>query len=74
MVFPPLLQEVCPWNVKFARAVPPGSPYAARAVLAGKDARVPAEEILAMDEAAYREAFRGSAMKRFTRVGFAHTS
>ncbi len=57
-------QEVCPWNVKFARALPEGSPYAARAVLAGKDARALAEEVLAMDDAAYRAAFRGSAMKR----------
>jgi epoxyqueuosine reductase len=55
---------VCPWNVKFARTLPAGSPYAARPVLAGQDARTLAEEILAMDEAAYREAFRGSAMKR----------
>jgi len=57
-------QEVCPWNVKFARAVPAGSPYAARGVIAGKHARTLAEEILAVDEAAYRDAFRGSAMKR----------
>lgn len=62
-------QEVCPWNVKFARALPEGSPYSARAVLAGKDARALAEEIVAMDEAAYREAFGGSAMKRAKLAG-----
>jgi epoxyqueuosine reductase QueG len=56
-------QEVCPWNVKFARAVPAGSPYSARPVLAGRDARTLAMEILAMDDDEYREAFRGSAMK-----------
>lgn len=62
-------QEVCPWNVKFARALPEGSPYAARAVLAGKDARTLAEEILAMDDDAYRAGFKGSAMKRAKLAG-----
>jgi epoxyqueuosine reductase len=60
---------VCPWNVKFARALPEGSPYAARECLAGKDAATLAGEILAMDEAAYREAFRGCAMKRAKLAG-----
>lgn len=58
-----ICQDVCPWNVKFAQALREPS-FAPRAVLADKDARRLAEEILAMDEAAYREAFRGSAMKR----------
>jgi epoxyqueuosine reductase len=62
-------QEVCPWNVKFARELSEGSPYAARAVLAGKDARMLADEILAMDDVAYRDAFRGSAMKRAKLAG-----
>ena len=57
-------QDVCPWNVRFARALPDDSPFAARAALAGKDARTLAREILAMDVDAYRAAFRGSAMKR----------
>jgi epoxyqueuosine reductase len=60
---------VCPWNVKFSRALPAGSPYAARAVLAGKDARALAEEVLAMDDVAYRDAFKGSAMKRAKLAG-----
>jgi epoxyqueuosine reductase len=60
---------VCPWNVKFARTLPAGSPYAARDVLAGKDARTLAEEVLAMDDTAYRDAFRGSAMKRAKLAG-----
>jgi len=38
--------------------------FAARAVLAGKDARVLAAEILAMSDETYRAAFRSSAMKR----------
>mgnify|MGYP002780036133 CR=1 FL=1 len=57
-------QDVCPWNVRFARALPDGSPFAARAALAGSDARTLAREILAMDLDAYRAAFRGSAMRR----------
>jgi epoxyqueuosine reductase len=62
-------QEVCPWNVKFALTLPEGSPYAARDMLAGKDARTLAAEILAMDEVTYRDAFKGSAMKRAKLAG-----
>lgn len=57
-------QEVCPWNVKFARPLPEGSPFAAREVLAGKDARTLAREILAMTQEEFSAAFRGSPMKR----------
>jgi hypothetical protein len=39
---------VCPWNVRFARELPNDSPYAARDVLAGKDARALARELLVM--------------------------
>ena len=62
-------QEVCPWNVRFARTLPAGSPFAARPALAGKDARTLAAELLAMDQPAYAEAFRGSAMKRAKLAG-----
>jgi epoxyqueuosine reductase len=61
-------QEVCPWNVSFARGVREPA-FAARDVLAGKKARALAEEILAMDDEAYRTAFRGSAMKRAKLAG-----
>jgi epoxyqueuosine reductase QueG len=61
-------QEVCPWNVSFARSVREPA-FAARDVLAGKEARVLAEEILAMDDDAYRTAFKGSAMKRAKLAG-----
>ena len=61
-------QEVCPWNVKFAAPVREAA-FAARAVIGTKDARTLATEILAMDEDAYREAFRGSAMKRAKLAG-----
>ena len=61
-------QDVCPWNVKFARELKEPA-FAPRAVLADKDAATLAREILAMDEPAYREAFRGSAMKRAKLAG-----
>ena len=57
-------QDVCPWNARFARELPNGSPFAPRAALAGKDARTLARAVLAMDVEGYRAAFRGSAMKR----------
>ncbi len=57
-------QDVCPWNVRFARELPGDSPFRPREALAGKDARQLAREILAMDVDAYRAAFRGSPMKR----------
>ena len=64
-----ICQEVCPWNVRFARPLPEGSPFTARPVVAGKDARTLATEFLAMDQTAYAEAFRGSAMKRAKLAG-----
>ena len=57
-------QDVCPWNVKFSQELPEGSPFAARAMFVEKDARTLAREILAMDQAEYAAAFKGSAMKR----------
>ena len=38
-VFRQMFQEVCPWNVRFARELPENSPFKPREVLAGKDAR-----------------------------------
>lgn len=61
-------QDVCPWNVKFARELREPA-FAPRPILAGKDAATLAQDILAMDEPAYREAFRGSAMKRAKLAG-----
>ena len=58
-----ICQDVCPWNVKFARpnTVPE---FAPRPVLASNDARAIARELLAMSQEEFREAFRGSPMKR----------
>jgi epoxyqueuosine reductase len=56
-------QEVCPWNVKFSRDATE-SAYAAREVIAGKDARTLATELLAMSQEEISAAFRKSPMKR----------
>jgi len=50
--------------VKFSQALPEGSAFAARAMFVEKEARTLAREILAMDQAEYAAAFKGSAMKR----------
>ncbi len=61
-------QDVCPWNVKFARPVKePG--FEARAVIAGKDAKASATDILAISEDEVRTTFKGSAMKRVNVAG-----
>jgi epoxyqueuosine reductase len=57
-------QEVCPWNVRFARELPEQSPYAARAVIAGEDARSLARDLSRMPQEAFSAAFRKSPMKR----------
>jgi epoxyqueuosine reductase len=64
MVIPALLQSCCPWNVRFSKELPADSPYAAREALAGKDARTLARELLAMEQAEFSAAFKGSPMKR----------
>lgn len=58
-----ICQDVCPWNVKFARDLQEPA-FTPRPGIGDVDARTLATRVLAMDEAAYREAFRGSAMKR----------
>ncbi|HET6681193.1 MAG TPA: tRNA epoxyqueuosine(34) reductase QueG [Gemmatimonadaceae bacterium] len=56
-------QEVCPWNVRFARELSEPA-FAPRASIAGKDARTLASDILAMSQDDYVTAFRRSPMKR----------
>jgi epoxyqueuosine reductase len=59
-------QEVCPWNRK---APPAGEPALA------PDAPLPAlTALLAMDEAAFRARFRGSAVRRARRAGLARNA
>jgi epoxyqueuosine reductase len=56
-------QEVCPWNVKFAQELKEPA-FAPRDVLAGKDARQLARELLAMSQEEFSASFKGSPMKR----------
>jgi epoxyqueuosine reductase QueG len=67
-------QDVCPWNEKFSRALPEGSPFAARDAIAGKDARTLARELLAMTREEFSERFRNSPMKRAKRRGLARNA
>ena len=59
-----ICQDVCPWNERFARELPEGSPYVARAALGSGDARTIARELIAMSDEQFRAAFAGSPMKR----------
>ena len=56
-------QDVCPWNVKFSKDATEVA-FAAREVIAGKDARTLATELLAMSQDEFSAAFRKSPMKR----------
>src|SRR5690349_3185957 len=57
-----ICQDVCPWNVRFARELPENSPYAARDALRGEDARTLARALLAMKQEEFSAAFKGSPM------------
>ena len=57
-------QEVCPWYVKFSQALTEGSPFAAREIIAGKVAVTLSREPLAMSQAEFSAAFKGSPMTR----------
>jgi epoxyqueuosine reductase len=56
-------QDVCPWNVRFARELREPA-FAAGPAVAGRDSARLAREILAMGDEDFRNAFRGSPMKR----------
>lgn len=60
---------MCPWNVKFARALRDGSPFAPRPFLVGEDAATLARDLLALDEERFRTAFSKSPMKRAKLAG-----
>jgi epoxyqueuosine reductase QueG len=59
-----ICQDVCPWNEKFARELPDGSPFKAREFLAGTNARTLARELLAMSQQEFAGAFKASPMRR----------
>ena len=64
-----ICQDVCPWNVRFSRDVSlPG--MAPDRTSASPDLA----EMLLLDEAAYRERFRGTAIKRAKRTGLARNA
>ncbi len=60
-------QDVCPYNVKFAQEL--REPALAPRAIVERDARSLARELLAMDDDAFRAAFRNSPMKRAKRRG-----
>ena len=64
-----ICQEVCPWNVKFARELPAGSPFAPREFLVGKDAATLSRDLLALTREEFSAAFKGSPMKRAKLAG-----
>jgi epoxyqueuosine reductase len=68
-----LCQDVCPYNVKFAQELKEPA-FAARAMIGAGDARSVATEVLAMDDEAFRAAFRGSPVKRAKRRGLARNA
>ena len=58
-----ICQDVCPWNVRFARELEEPA-LEARPAIAAKDARTFAREILAMTQEEFSSAFSRSPMKR----------
>ena len=58
-----ICQDVCPWNVRFAQTLREPA-FASRDALGAREAPRLARQILAMDDVAFREAFKGSPMKR----------
>jgi epoxyqueuosine reductase len=63
-----ICQDVCPWNVKFSRDATELA-FTARAVIAEKDARTLATEVLAMTQDEFSAAFRKSPVKRAKLAG-----
>jgi len=59
-----ICQDVCPWNIKFAKLLPDESPFAPREALGGKDARSLARAVLGMTQEEFSRAFKDSPMKR----------
>jgi len=67
-------QDVCPYNIKFAEALPEGSPYAPREALGTTDTRTLARELLGMSQPEFSAVFKGSPMKRAKRRGLARNA
>jgi epoxyqueuosine reductase len=58
-----ICQDVCPWNVKFARELDEPA-FASRSAFGAGDARTLARELLAMSQEEFSTRFTGSPMKR----------
>jgi epoxyqueuosine reductase len=61
-------QDVCPYNVKFARELREPA-FGPRAIIGDRDAQSLARELLTMDDDAFRASFRSSPIKRAKRRG-----
>jgi epoxyqueuosine reductase len=68
-----ICQEVCPYNVKFARELREPA-FSTRAALRDKNATTLARQLLDIGEEEFREAFRKSPMKRAKRAGLARNA
>jgi len=68
-----ICQDVCPYNVKFARELREPA-FAARPVIRDKNPETLARDLLAMDDEEFRSAFRRSPMKRAKRRGLARNA
>lgn len=68
-----ICQEVCPYNVKFARELREPA-FAAREAIRGKDAAMLARELVAIGDEDFRTSFRNSPMKRAKRRGLARNA
>jgi epoxyqueuosine reductase len=64
-----ICQDVCPWNVRFARDLPDDSPFTPRDAIRDHDARMLARAILGMTQDEFSRAFQRSPMKRATLRG-----
>jgi epoxyqueuosine reductase len=68
-----ICQDVCPYNVKFARELREPA-FAAREAIRGKDAGTLARELVAIGDEEFRNSFRNSPMKRAKRRGLARNA
>jgi epoxyqueuosine reductase len=68
-----ICQDVCPYNVKFARELREPA-FAPREAIRGKDAATLARELVAIDDDDFRSSFRNSPMKRAKRRGLSRNA
>jgi epoxyqueuosine reductase len=68
-----ICQDVCPYNIKFAQELREPA-FASRSWIGERDAQSLANDLLAMDDDAFRATFRNSPMKRAKRRGLARNA